>query len=80
VKAGVLGRIIHEPSVATVRQARAIIQEDKLSLSIAAVGGVSTIQDLADFYEAGADAIMIGSAPMYLPGLAREVKQQHPEW
>ena len=80
VKAGVLGRIIHEPSVASVRQARAIVDTEDLGLAIAAVGGVSRMEDLADFYEAGADAIMLGSAPMYLPDLACEIKRVHPDW
>ncbi len=80
VKAGVLGRIIHEPSVASVRQARAIVDTEDLGLAIAAVGGVSRMEDLADFYEAGADAIMLGSAPMYLPNLACEIKRVHPDW
>ena len=80
VKAGVLGRIIHEPSVASVRQARAIVDAEGLGLAIAAVGGVSQAEDMADFFEAGADAIMLGSAPMYLPDLACEIKRAHPDW
>ena len=80
VKAGVLGRIIHEPSVASVRQARTIVDAENLGLALAAVGGVSRSEDLADFFEAGADAIMLGSAPMYLPDLACEIKRAHPDW
>ena len=80
VKAGVLGRIIHEPSVASVRQARTIVDTENLGLALAAVGGVSRSEDLADFFEAGADAIMLGSAPMYLPDLACEIKRAHPDW
>ena len=80
VKAGVLGRIIHEPSVASVRQARSIVDAEGLGLAIAAVGGVSRAEDLVDFFEAGADAIMLGSAPMYLPNLACEIKRAHPDW
>ena len=80
VQAGVLGRIIHEPSVASVRQARAIVDAEGLGLALAAVGGVSRAEDLADFFEAGADAIMLGSSPMYLPNLACEIKRAHPDW
>jgi dihydroorotate dehydrogenase (NAD+) catalytic subunit len=80
VKAGVLGRIIHEPSVASVRQARAIVNAENLNLAIAAVGGTSTTNDLADFFNADADAVLLGSAPMFLPHFARDVKQSHPEW
>jgi len=35
---------------------------------------------MADFFRAGADAVLMGSSPMYLPDLAVEAKAQHPEW
>ena len=74
VKAGVLGRIIHEPCVAAVREARAAIEAEGLNLALAAVGGVSSVADYQDFIEAGADAVLCGSSPMYLPDLAAEIK------
>ncbi|SVD39698.1 uncharacterized protein METZ01_LOCUS392552, partial [marine metagenome] len=40
VKAGVLGRIIHGPCVAAVREAKAAINAEGLNLALAAVGGV----------------------------------------
>ena len=76
VKAGVLGRIIHEPCVAAVRETRAVIESENLSLSLAAVGGVSSLADYNEFIEAGADAVMCGSSPMYLPDLAIEIKSK----
>ena len=79
-KAGVLGRAIHAPCVENVRQARSIIQTDSLRLAIAAVGGISKAQDAGDFFDAGADAVLMGSSPMYLPGLAAEIKSAHPDW
>lgn len=72
-RAGVLGRAIHEPCVQSVRDASTIIRESNLRLSIAAVGGVSQAQDGTDFFAAGADAVMLGSSPMYLPDLAAEL-------
>jgi dihydroorotate dehydrogenase (NAD+) catalytic subunit len=80
VKAGVIGRAIHRPSVEAVREAVRISSEEKLSLSIVAVGGASRVADVADFFEAGAAAVLMGSSPMYLPGLAAEAKQRHPDW
>ena len=80
IKAGVLGRAIHQPSVEDVRQAAQMVRADGLRLSIAAVGGVSQEQDVIDFFEAGADAVLMGSSPMYLPDLAAEMKSRHPEW
>jgi dihydroorotate dehydrogenase (NAD+) catalytic subunit len=80
VTAGVLGRSIHAPSVENVRQAAECIREDGLNLAVAAVGGVSTTPDMADFFAAGADAVLLGSSPMYLPDLAADTKRAHPEW
>lgn len=78
--AGVLGRAIHRPSVAIVREVAECIRRDNLSLQIAAVGGASTVEDFADFLAAGANAVLCGSSPMYLPNLARDVKHLRPEW
>ena len=75
LKAGVLGRVIHEPCVAAVREARAVIDAEQLPLALAAVGGVSSAQDYQGFINAGADAVLCGSSPMYLPDLASEIKQ-----
>ena len=80
VWAGVLGRAIHEPCVQSARDAATVIRDDKLSLSIAAVGGISTERDADDFFRAGAGAVLMGSSPMYLPHLAAELKHARPEW
>lgn len=80
ITAGVLGRAIHEPSLQNIRIASDCIREEALDLAIAAVGGVSQPDDLGDFFGAGADAVMLGSAPMYLPDLAARTKAEHPEW
>jgi dihydroorotate dehydrogenase (NAD+) catalytic subunit len=80
LQAGVLGRAIHEPSVAQVALASRIIREESLGLEIAAVGGVSHPGDMADFFAAGAQAVLMGSSPMYLPDLAAQAKALHPEW
>jgi dihydroorotate dehydrogenase (NAD+) catalytic subunit len=79
-KAGVLGRAIHEPSVANVRDACQIVADNSLNLEIVAVGGISQNADMEDFFEAGATAVMLGSSPMYLPHLAVDAKLAHPEW
>ncbi len=80
VKAGVLGRAIHEPSVESVRQAARIVNDERLDLTIAAVGGVSTVESAKEFFDAGGDAVLLGSSPMYLPEIAAEMKRAHPEW
>lgn len=77
---GVLGRTIHEPSLAAVASLRQALDRRRLNLALLAVGGASTVEDIADFFRVGADAVLCGSAPMYLPDLAIEAKCQHPEW
>ena len=74
LRAGVLGRIIHEPCVKAVRDARAVIDAEELPLALAAVGGVASVLDYEEFMAAGADVVLCGSSPMYLPGLAVEIK------
>ena len=74
VRAGVLGRAIHQPCVQSVKDAATIIRGTNSRLSIAAVGGVSQPPDARDFFAAGADAVMLGSSPMYLPDIASELQ------
>jgi len=78
--AGILGRAIHEPAVASVASAVDIVRSGRLSLEVIAVGGVASAADAADFFSAGAHAVMMGSAPMYDPLLAGRIKRAHPEW
>ena len=80
VRAGVLGRSIHGASVRSVEMAKAIIARDGLDLSLLAVGGASLVADIEDFFRVGADAVLMGSSPMYCPSLAREAKTYCPEW
>lgn len=80
VEAGILGRAIHDPCVESVRQAVEIIGREKLDLTVAAVGGAAREEDVARYFAAGSDAVLFGSAPMYLPNLAAELKRAHPEW
>jgi dihydroorotate dehydrogenase len=63
-----------------VRAARDIVRGDDLGLALAAVGGVSSNADFEDCFNAGANAVFCGSAPMYLPHLAIASKHAHPEW
>lgn len=78
--AGILGRGIHDLCVAAVRDAVAIRDRQALDLEIVGVGGVATAADAAHFFDAGAAAVMMGSAPMYDPLLAVRLKAAHPDW
>ena len=79
-QAGVLGRSIHPHSVQAVRAARQVIAEEGLDLCLLAVGGASVAEDIADFFSAGADAVLMGSSPMYCPDLAAKAKSANPFW
>ena len=79
-RAGVLGRVIHPASIASVSAARDRVQKGQLNLSILGVGGASTVGDVDEFFRSGADGVMFGSSPMYLPTLARDVKIHCEQW
>lgn len=79
-QAGVLGRSIHPHSVQAIRIARQIIAEEALDLCLLAVGGASITEDIADFFSVGADAVLMGSSPMYCPELAAKAKSANPFW
>ena len=80
LRAGVLGRSIHAASVRAVSEAKQMVADQALDLSILAVGGASLPKDIDDFFKVGADAVMMGSSPMYLPDLAVEAKSFCTEW
>jgi len=77
---GILGHGIHAFSLDNVKTAIDIITRNKLSLKVIAVGGVSAVDDAASYFDAGAVAVMMGSAPMFDPTLAVNFKHQHPHW
>jgi dihydroorotate dehydrogenase (NAD+) catalytic subunit len=77
---GILGRGIHSFSLDNVSTAIDIISREKLSLKVVAVGGVSSAKEAAHYFDAGAAAVMMGSAPMFDPKLAIAIKAEHPEW
>jgi dihydroorotate dehydrogenase (NAD+) catalytic subunit len=80
VKAGVLGRGIHKACVEGLKCAADIIRDDSLNLTLVGVGGVAADEDVQDFFDAGAAAVLMGSSPMYMPDLAAEMKTRHPDW
>ena len=79
-QAGILGRGIHAIGVADVARALALIHRERLDLQVAGVGGIAGAADAAAYFDAGACAVLLGSAPMYDPTLAARLKALHPEW
>lgn len=77
--AGVLGRGIHRLCVDTVRQTRELVERGRLDLELLAVGGVFEPADARDFLEAGAAAVLAGGSPMFIPDLARRIREELPE-
>ena len=80
VQAGVLGRSIHRASVQSVQMAKRIARSEGLDLSVLAVGGASVLADIKDFFDVGADAVLMGSSPMYCPSLAADAKLHCRDW
>ena len=78
--AGILGAGIRDASLDRVRHAAATVAQDRLALRVIGVGGVATAEDVGAYFDAGAYAVMMGSAPMYQPDLAAQFKALHPEW
>ena len=79
-QAGILGRGIHEIGVADVARALRLIRAEGLDLEVAGVGGIASADDAAAYFDAGACAVLMGSAPMTDPALAARMKALHPEW
>ncbi|MDP6342329.1 MAG: hypothetical protein QF578_17960 [Alphaproteobacteria bacterium] len=78
--AGILGKAIHHEAVACVERAVNTVQRDGLDLRVIGVGGVGSAAEAGHFFDVGAYAVMMGSAPMWDPLLAQRLKRAHPEW
>ncbi|MBM3569575.1 MAG: hypothetical protein FJX46_12585 [Alphaproteobacteria bacterium] len=78
--AGILGRDIFAPCVDIVGRAARHIARERLDLALVGVGGVDGPDRAAAYFAAGAEAVEMGSAPSFDPGLAIRLKAAHPEW
>jgi dihydroorotate dehydrogenase len=79
-KAGVLGSGVHALCLHQVASATRLIATERLDLQIVGNGGVSDADSARNYFDAGACAALMGSAPMYDPTLAVQIKSQHPEF
>jgi dihydroorotate dehydrogenase (NAD+) catalytic subunit len=77
-RVGILGRALHEPAVEAVQEA--VSAGRRPGLPVLAVGGVLEERDAADFFAAGAAAVLSGSGAALDPLLAVRLKQARPEW
>lgn len=74
---GVCGAPIRHLALDFVRQARAIIDAQKLGLQLIGVGGITEPQHFTDFINAGADLAMTATGMMWDPYLAQKFHSQY---
>ena len=79
-RVGVLGKEIHAAALSNVRAAVEHVRRRGSSIGSVAVGGVLSEEAPRPFFDAGADAVVMGGAPMFDPMLAARMKRSHPDW
>jgi len=78
-KAGVLGSGVHALCVRQVASATRLIAAERLDLQIVGNGGVTDADSARNYFDAGACAALMGSAPMFDPALATRIKARYPD-
>ena len=74
-RSGVTGRAIFPAALDQVRRTVRIVARDGLSLSVIAVGGASTPDDVTAFLDAGASLVEMATAPVFWPDVAFRTRQ-----
>jgi len=75
VKRGICGDAIRTASVEQTRVMAGLIHERDLQVQIIGVGGARTAEHVADYLDAGAHAVQIGTAAMVNPAVGIEIRQ-----
>ncbi|NGX42345.1 MAG: NAD-dependent dihydropyrimidine dehydrogenase subunit PreA [Chlamydiae bacterium] len=70
ITCGICGTPIHEAALEFTRQARKIIDQEKLDLTLLATGGATRPHHLQEFLDEGADIAMTATGMMWDPYLA----------
>ena len=73
---GVSGVAIRTLALATVKRLRGLALEKKPELEIIGVGGISSVEHLKLFEEAGANVVQICTAALFDPFIAVEIRKQ----
>ncbi len=73
---GISGAPIRNLALSFVQEARAIIDQEKLDLTILATGGITKVEHFDLFFNAGADIALSATGAMWNPYLANEYHQQ----
>ena len=77
---GICGPDLHAACVAELRRGARLAAEDGLGLRLIGIGGVHSAATTGAYFDAGAAAVMMGSAPAFDPGLGARLKAEHPDW
>ena len=72
---GVCGRSIKWAGVAMTRKLTRLREELGFKFAVVGVGGVSSVEDFAEYRAAGADAVMAATAAMWNPELGKEIRE-----
>ena len=73
---GISGAPIRNLALSFIQEARTIIDQEKLNLTILATGGITKAEHFDLFFNAGADIALSATAAMWNPYLANEYHQQ----
>ncbi len=76
---GICGSGIRQAGLAWTQQARCIIEEEKLAMTLVAMGGVVLPEHFNDYLESGADIVMTATGMMWDPYLAARYHQKNVE-
>ncbi len=78
LKSGICGAPIKWAGIEMVERLKQLREEFKMNFSIIGVGGVTTPADYKEYRTAGADLVMMATAAMWNPYLAKEIKEAYP--
>jgi dihydroorotate dehydrogenase len=77
ITSGVCGAMIREEALGFIRSARAIIDEEKLGLTLIGCGGIMVPEHFDAFFQEGVDVAMSATGMMWNPYLAYQTHIRH---
>lgn len=79
LRSGVCGAGIKWAGLDFVKRMKAIKDRRGFTFSLEGVGGVTSVDDYAEYRAAGADVVMTATGAMWNPYLAKEIKEAYPD-
>jgi dihydroorotate dehydrogenase (NAD+) catalytic subunit len=77
-RAGITGGAIYRFALRQVREAMAIVEQDRLAIKVLGCGGITSPERVRSFLDAGAYAALAATAVVWNPYLAVQVKRADP--